>query len=106
MNKEKKILYLEKTVKSLSSRLELAENEKSVLLDENASLRELLDKMRENISNLEGQMLLIRDYYTSKARELIESKEKYDKAIAEVLLAKKEYEKEMEILLKRMKKQN
>ena len=106
MNKEKKILYLEKTVKSLSSRLELSENEKSVLLDENASLRELLDKMRENVSNLEAQMLLIRDYYASKARELIESKEKYDKAIAEVLLAKKEYEKEMEILLKRMKKQN
>ena len=106
MNKEKKILYLEKTVKSLSSRLELAENEKSVLLDENASLRELLDKMRENVSNLEAQMLLIRDYYTSKARELIESKEKYDKAIAEVLLAKKEYEKEMTQLLKRVRKQD
>ena len=106
MNKEKKILYLEKTVKSLSSRLETAENEKSALLDENAVLRELLGKMRENMSNLEAQMILSRDYYASKAKELVESKEKYDKAIAEALIAKKEYEKEMEILLKRMRKQN
>ena len=104
MNKEKKISYLEKMVKTLSSSLEKLKKENYVLISENGILRESLANLRENYEILEMQMIQNRDDYILKARELSKSKDRYDRATASLLLTKKDFEKKMNVLIKNIQK--
>lgn len=105
MNKEKKIAYLERTIRQLSSKLLSAENENRILTAENTSLRNMFERMEENIAELEHQMIASRDNYCSKLNDLIESKNRYEDETAKTILARKQYTKEVEALLKRMRNQ-
>lgn len=105
MNNGMKIAFLKKQLKEYKHKNAALIDENKALYKENQSLRDKNSSISQTIDYLESRFNEVNDLYQNNLAELKQLRQKYFDATKSILLLKAEYKKQVEQLLKRLRKQ-
>lgn len=105
MNNSMKIAFLKKQLKEYKNKNATLIEENKALYKENQSLRDKNSSISQIIDSLERRFNEVNDLYQENLAELKQLRQKYFEAAKSISLLKTEYKKQVEQLLKRLRKQ-